>query len=86
MDDGEEDRIVTTPTRSQTQDAEKAALQAADEKLFRISMRLTVVGIVLLGVGVVLGLRWVSLPGLAIGFVGALVNLIRFLPVRPLRK
>lgn len=61
-------------------------VRQASLELARVSMRLMAIGAALFTLGRVIGWRWIWLPGIGLLGLGALANLIRFLPIRPFWK
>jgi hypothetical protein len=57
-----------------------------DRTIVRYSRLLVLSGLAIWGVGLVVAWRWVVLTGLGTFLFGAIVNLIRFLPIRPWRR
>jgi hypothetical protein len=58
----------------------------ADRNLFRWSRRLVLVGLIAFVVGLPLGWWWLTAMGALVLLLGATINLVRFLPIRPFWK
>lgn len=70
-------------SRSEQRPSAAARLADADHQLVQLSKALLVVGAVLCVGGVLIESRWILWPGALVAFAGAVLNLVRFLPVRP---